>query len=84
MTKRQCFFIPVDQFDENGYIPSMITEDEPGHAPLTGNGPASSPWYWGKTYVEAKAVAQAENERLGLDVKAVAEIIMSSMRASNA
>ncbi len=83
MIKRQCFYVPADQFDENGFIPSIVTEGEPGHAPLTGNGDHAQPWYWGKTYDEAKAVANAQNEqRFKLTEQDVLEIVSSSMAAS--
>lgn len=79
--RRMCFYVPVDQFDENGFIPSLVTEGEPGHSPLRGSGVGSSSWYWGKTYDEAKAAAQRQNERLGLSESDVAEIVASSMFA---
>ncbi len=78
---RTAFFIPIDQCDENGYIPSLVTENEAGHAPMTGNGEHASPWYWGKTYEQARAVAAQENERKGLTPADVAQIVSSSMRA---
>ena len=81
-TPRQCFYIPVEQFDENGYIPSLVTEGEPGHAPLTGSGACSAPWYWGKTYEAAKAHAEKVNaEQFGLTAAEAAEIVASSMAA---
>jgi hypothetical protein len=76
---RQCFFIPIDQFDEHGFIPSLVTEGEPGHAPLKGNGTHTSPWYWGKTYEEAKERANEENAKLGVTEKDAADIVLSSM-----
>jgi hypothetical protein len=78
---RQCFYIPVEQFDENGYIPSLVTEGQPGHAPLTGNGPGASPWYWGKTYAEAQRVCAGQNAKRGISPKDAAEIVFSSMAA---
>lgn len=77
--KRKCFYIPEGQFDDKGYIPSLVTEGEMGHAPLKGNGPFSQPWYWGKTKVEAEEIAAKENERLGLSRQDVLEIVASSM-----
>ena len=49
---RHCFYIPPDQRDANGYIPSVVTEGIRGHRPLTGNGEASQQ-PWGATYAEA-------------------------------
>lgn len=76
---RKCFYIPIEQFDDNGYIPSVVTEGEPGHAPLTGNGKFASPWYWGKTYEAATEFAAKENAFLGLTPEDVLDIIGSSM-----
>jgi hypothetical protein len=81
MTQRQCFYVPVDQFDDNGYIPSLVTEGEAGHAPLKGNGRFSAPYYWGKTHEQAKEVARKANEDLGLSERDVTDIIASSIRA---
>lgn len=81
---RQCFYILADQFDENGYIPSLITEGQAGHSPLTGNGAHASPWYWGESYREAQAVCAAENAKLGISAKDTALIVASSIRASRA
>jgi hypothetical protein len=80
---RQCFYIPAEQFDENGYIPSLVTEGQAGHAPLTGNGPHASPWYWGKTYEEARAVCAAENAKLGISPEDAARIVLSSVTAKD-
>jgi hypothetical protein len=79
VTRRTCFYIPVGQFDESGYIPSLVTEGEAGHAPLKGNGPGSSPWHWGATYGEALAIAERENAARGISPRDAAEIIASSM-----
>lgn len=79
---RQCFYIPEGQFDDNGYIPSLVTENEPGHRPLTGNGRFSSPWYWGKTYEKAREICAEENKKLGLTEEDVVEIVASSIGAS--
>jgi hypothetical protein len=81
---RKCFFIPSDAYVEGkGFIPSIVTENEPGHAPLVGNGDFAQPYYWGDTYDEAKAIAEAENTKLGLTPSDVSSIVISSMRASN-
>ena len=81
---RTCFAVFPDQRDENGFIPSVITEREAGHAPLTGRGTGSSPWYWGHTYDEAKETCRAANEHKGLSPDDVIEITLSSMLASGA
>jgi hypothetical protein len=79
---RTCFYIPVGQFDENGYIPSVVTEGEASHAPLTGNGEHAAPWYWGKTYEEAQRVCAERNAELGLTYQDVLQIVYSSMLVS--
>lgn len=76
---RTAFYIPIDQVDENGFIPSLVTEGEWGHTPMTG-GPGGTPWYWGSTYEEAKTVAAKANADNGLSDTDVAEIVASSMR----
>lgn len=84
--KRQCFFVDPESYVEGkGYIPSLITEGEPGHAPLTGD-PAKhqTPWYWGQTYEEAVNICKAQNEQMGLTPDDVMDIIGSSMRAQRA
>lgn len=77
--RRMCYYIPVEQFDENGYIPSVVFENEPGHNPLRGNGKLATPWYWGKTYEEAIETCRKANEKLGLTPEDVDKIVMSSM-----
>jgi len=78
---RKCFYQPVEQFDAHGYIPSMVTENEGGHTPLAGNGDHASPWYFGKTYDEARARCAEENAKLGISEADALAIVMSSMRA---
>jgi hypothetical protein len=81
---RTCFYISPDSYvDGKGFVPSVVTENEPGHAPLTGNGDFAQPYYWGDTYDKAKATAEAENTKLGLTPDDVTTIVLSSMRASN-
>ncbi len=77
---RHCFIIQEGQCDEGGYIPSLVTEHEAGHSPLRGD-PAKfqTPWYWGKTYEQAKKVCAAENARLGLSGSDVIDIVASSI-----
>jgi hypothetical protein len=77
--QRICYYIPVEQYDENGYIPSVVFENEPGHRPLRGNGATGRPWYWGKTYEEAKETCRKANKELGLTEVDVNKIIASSM-----
>lgn len=76
---RKCFYIPVEQFDSAGYIPSLVTEGQSGHAPLAGNGAHAEPWHWGKTYEDACKIAEQENARLGVSPADAVEIVLSSM-----
>jgi hypothetical protein len=79
--KRQCYWIEQTQSDPHGFIPSVVTENEPGHTPLRGD-PATlqAPWYWGKTLDEAEATCDRMNrERFGLSPREANEIVLSSM-----
>ena len=80
---RECFYIPPTGRDEHGYIPSLVTENEPGHAPMCGRGPYSAPWYWGKTLERAQEVCDRVNmDRYGISRATQLRIVASSMRAS--
>ena len=80
--KRQCFAIFPDQFDEGGFIPSLVTEGEAGHQPLRGHGRLSTPWYWGVDYETAKRVCEKANaDDFGLTPEQVQEIVHSSIAA---
>jgi hypothetical protein len=78
MIKRTAFYIPVGQFDVNGYIPSLVTENEAGHSPLDG-GADGTPWYWGKTFEQAQEFAAKANADKGLSPQDVIDIVASSM-----
>ena len=79
---RRCFWIPAEPFDENGWVPSIVIEGEPGHTPLAGNGQCARPWYWGRTYDEARAVCVRENEKtFRLSPAEAQATVMSSMQA---
>ncbi len=80
MSGHQCFIVFEDQRDEHGFIPSLVTEGEWGHAPLRGDPEKlQSPWYWGTTIEEAQQVCAAQNRRLGLTEDDVLRITASSM-----
>ena len=82
LSKPWCYFIPVDQHDEHGYIPSIVVGGDPGHYPMLGNGEHATPWYWGKTLEQAQEVAREANARRGITELQEAFIIASSMRAN--
>jgi hypothetical protein len=68
----------LDHLKGHGFRVSVVIENEPGRFPTGGNG--TEPWYWGGDSIEeARAVAEAENGRLGLSQKDVITIINSSM-----
>jgi hypothetical protein len=81
--KRICYIVQIGQCDKNGYIPSVVTEGEPGHSPLTGHSEFSRPWYWGKTYEEAEVTCKKMNTEMGLSERDVTEIVWSSVRLGN-
>lgn len=79
---RRCYIILLDQRDEDGYIPSLVVEGEPGHSPLAGDGPFAQPWHWGRTYDEAKRICAKYNaDDFGLTEVDTAIITASSMGA---
>lgn len=78
--KKFCYTILEGQYDENGYIPSAVFENERGHNPMKGNGDCSAPWRWGKTLKEAQETCLAFNrDQLGIDEKDAILIVLSSM-----
>lgn len=79
LAKPWCFYIVHTEVDENGYIPVIVTEDEPGYSALSGRNGGRA-WYWGKTYAEAAARATEANALNGIDGERALEIVSSSMR----
>jgi hypothetical protein len=78
---RRCFIVLLEQRNERGFIPSVVTEGEPGHSPMIGNGEFSQPWYWGTEFDQALEVCAAANADLGLSPEDVDEITNSSIAA---
>ena len=84
-TNRRCYYINPSQDPDKhgGYVPSLVTENEAGHAPLLGDGhPISQPWVWGDTLDKAEKHAAKKNADKGLSKQDVRKIIYSSMSAS--
>jgi hypothetical protein len=82
---RWCYYVPDDaNYDGNGFVPSLVVEDVPGHVPMTGSGVGASPWYWGKTIEDAREACERKNVKLGISKVSAAEIVASSMCATNA
>jgi len=85
MSERHCFFIPADAYVEgHGFRVSIVKENVPGHYP-TGSWPYEGrpdqrmPYFWGKTYEDACATADAMNAKLGLTKEEALKIVLSSM-----
>jgi hypothetical protein len=83
MSGRICIYVDATMVDPDsrGFIPAVVTENEPGYAPLTGQGDFAQPWVWGPTIEDALRQAAAYNIRLGLKPRDVIDIVMSSMAA---
>jgi hypothetical protein len=82
---RQCFWLDETCVDPNGkgFIPSLVTEGEPGHSPLKGDPEKfQSPWVWGPTIQDAKRQVREANEALGITPEQATDIVLSSMAAS--
>lgn len=79
-TGRWCYFVREEQFDADGYIPSIVHEDESGHRPLMGGTHAFAvPYHWGKTFAEAEAICALRNADRGLSERDVTEIVAKNM-----
>jgi hypothetical protein len=78
---RQAFYIDASSATEGGFIPSLVTENEAGHTPLSGNGPFATPWVWGPSFEQAQEQAREANEKRGLSEDDVLDIVTSSMFA---
>lgn len=89
-TRRWCYYIPADGFVKGyGYRVSIVFEHESGHFP-TGDWPYEgkpgqrAPWWWGNDFNDARAIAEEQNERLGISPREAAEIVASSMGVKEA
>lgn len=81
---RWCYFVPLDSnYDGKGFVPSLVVEGIAGHVPMTGQGEHAQPWYWGNTYEDAVATCKNVNRKRGISELAAAEIVATSMGASN-
>ena len=84
---RWCYYISGTQDEAggtDGFIPSKVIEDEPGHQLMKGDpDELQAPWVWGPSYDEAVATADMMNERMGITKEDAAIIVSSSMAASN-
>ena len=79
-----CYFVPVqDPAKHGGYVPSMVFEDKPGHAPLVGDGQGSAPYVWGDSLEEAQRRAEQLNRKMGVYPDEPARIVQASHRLQN-
>jgi hypothetical protein len=74
MNKRVCYAILETEYD-NGYIPCIVTENEPGFN--------KTDWNWGTDLELARKIANEKNKKMGITEKDMWDILTSSMRASN-
>lgn len=80
-TNVYCFYIaPSQDPGDEGYIPSVVVQDEPGHFPLSGRGDGAAPWRWGKTLKEAEETCRQQNAKRGITDDMASDIVASSMR----
>lgn len=80
---RQCYIVLPDQRDEQGYIPSLVTEGQPGHQPLAGDkSKFQTPWYWGTSWENAQNYCARRNaDDFHLTDHEIIAIVASSMGA---
>lgn len=77
---RQCYVVFETQFDQHGFIPSLVTENEQGHCPMMGQGKYPAPWYWGETLERAQEVCERVNrERFHISKNTAERIVLSSL-----
>jgi hypothetical protein len=64
--------ILANEKDEQGYIPCIAVENEPGYY--------RTDWRWGHDFEIAELIAQRRNERMGISEKDAIRIIGSTIR----
>lgn len=79
-----CYYVSELFMTPNGIIPAVVEEDDPGYAPLIGNGEHASPWYWGMDIETAQRICDESNARIGVTPERAREIVASSIAASTA
>jgi hypothetical protein len=82
LSKPYCFHVYDSQRDANGYIPSIVIQGDPAHYPLLGRGRCATPWYFGTTLEEARAMCDRKNLEMGVSPEFAADIVASSLTAS--
>ena len=70
-----CYFVMQTQVAENGEYRALIAkEGEQGYF--------RTDWTWGKDFAQAEAIAEARNNRLGIDKGTAFKIVAHSMRST--
>ena len=88
MSEARQVMISVHEADkmEDGtyrFIPCLVTENEPGYAPMRGSDDLAQPWYWGNTNEECQEACDKWNlETWGITPEEAMQVVASSMRAS--
>lgn len=78
---RRVFVITDDGEHPDGWIPAVVTEGQPGHALMSGDGDFSAPWHWG-TRERAETLAAQANIRMEFSEKDVFDVIASAQGAA--
>lgn len=79
-SKRWCWWVNETQDATDGFIPSIVTESEPGHTPMAGNPEThTAPYIWGATIEEARRTVDRANADLGITPDEARKIVTSSM-----
>lgn len=81
-TGKFCYVILESSKDENGYIPCLAIEGDESVYPMLGRGHCATPWYWGKTFSGASAIARKTNERMGITLEREFYIVKEAVKAS--
>jgi hypothetical protein len=80
---RQAFYVDDTMRDEQGLIPTLVTEGAPGHRPRINKDDPRGTWHWGTDLETAEEVMDLVNAELfGIDRAAANQIIASSMGAA--
>lgn len=83
MSRRLAFYVDEAFMTRDGIVPALVTEGEPGYGLMLGNGPYSSPWYWGMDIETAQKVCDKANADRGLTPEEARAIVDSSIAAQN-
>ena len=71
MESRTVYFIQHTECDEQGWIPCIAKEGDPGFYRTN--------WHWDCTFEEAESICDEKNELLGISQKEAIKIVLSTM-----